>query len=124
MRTQVCDLDFDRPPVLDDAMLAFIGQERRELAGDFCRGCGYCMPCPVGIEINNCARMSLMLRRSPTAGWLTPAAQEKMHKIANCLECGQCASRCPYGLDTPKLLKKNYEDYLNILSGKVDVGGR
>ena len=79
------------------------------------------MPCPVGIEINNCARMSLMLRRSPTSGWLSPAAQEKMHKIADCLECGQCAAKCPYGLDTPALLKKNYADYLDILAGKVDV---
>ena len=31
----------------------------------FCRGCGYCMPCTVGIQINNCARTSLMLRRAP-----------------------------------------------------------
>ena len=112
------------PPALTDELAAVIEADRKQLLGEFCRGCGYCMPCPVGIEINNCARMSLMLRRSPTVGWLTPAAQEKMHKIADCLECGQCASRCPYGLDTPALLKKNYEDYLNILSGKVDVGGR
>ena len=45
-----------------------------------------------------------------------------MHRIADCLECGQCAAKCPYGLDTPSLLKKNYADYLDILAGKVDVG--
>ena len=111
----------ENPPALTDELSAVIEADRKQLLGEFCRGCGYCMPCPVGIEINNCARMSLMLRRSPTSGWLSPAAQEKMHKIADCLECGQCAAKCPYGLDTPALLKKNYADYLDILAGKVDV---
>ena len=105
----------DNPPALTEERLAYIEKERRELAGDFCRGCGYCMPCPAGIEINNCARMSLLLRRSPAALQLTPAVQEKMKKIENCLDCGQCKSRCPYGLDTPNLLRKNYEDYKTFL---------
>ena len=105
----------DNPPTLTEERLAYIEEERRSLAGDFCRGCGYCMPCPAGIEINNCARMSLLLRRSPAALQLTPAVQEKMKKIENCLDCGQCKSRCPYGLDTPNLLRKNYEDYKTFL---------
>ena len=105
----------DNPPTLTEERLAYIAEERRELAGDFCRGCGYCMPCPVGIEINNCARMSLLLRRSPAALQLTPAVQEKMKKIESCLDCGQCKAKCPYGLDTPNLLRKNYEDYKTFL---------
>ena len=105
----------DAPPAMNDEIRAFIENERKELAGEFCRGCGYCMPCPVGIEINNCARMSLMLRRAPAKGWLSEAWQEKMKKIESCLECGQCMSKCPYGLDTPALLKKNYEDYKTFL---------
>ena len=105
----------DNPPELTEELKAFIEKEREELAGDFCRGCGYCMPCPVGIHINNCARMSLLLRRSPAAGWLTEANQEKMKKIEDCIECGQCKAKCPYGLDTPNLLKKNYEDYKTFL---------
>ncbi len=105
----------EKPPVMNEEITAFIEKERNELAGEFCRGCGYCMPCPVGIEINNCARMSLLLRRSPAAGHLSPAGQEKMKKIENCIECGQCAAKCPYGLDTPALLKRNYEDYKTFL---------
>lgn len=105
----------DNPPQMTDALAAFIEQERVSLAGDFCRGCGYCMPCPAGIEINQCARMSLLLRRSPAANWLTPAWQEKMEKIEDCLHCGRCMKRCPYGLQTPDLLRRNLEDYRTFL---------
>ena len=40
---------------------------------------------------------------------------EMMKKIENCINCGACKSRCPYGLDTPNLLKRNYEDYKTFL---------
>jgi len=77
--------------------------------------------CPAGITINQCARMSLMLRRSPSAGWLTEHWQNEMKKIEDCIECGQCTAHCPYELDTPKLLRKNYEDYKLVLAGNVKV---
>lgn len=92
-----------------------IEKEKEDLAGDFCRGCGYCMPCPAGIEINNCARMSLLLRRAPKEGYLSEEWQEKMRKVEECLHCGKCKEKCPYGLDTPGLLRKNYEDYKSFL---------
>ena len=60
--------------------------------------------------------MSLLLRRSPAAGHLSEAGQAKMRKIEDCLHCGQCQSRCPYGLDTPALLQRNYEDYRTFLT--------
>ncbi len=109
----------ENPPGMTEELAAVIAKDREELLGDFCRGCGYCMPCPVGIEINNCARMSLLIRRSPSAAQLTPQAQEKMKKIEQCLHCGKCRSKCPYGLDTPALLEKNYRDYCEILAGKA-----
>ena len=109
----------DNPPVLNEELSAVIAGDREELLGDFCRGCGYCMPCPAGIEINTCARMSLLIRRSPSAAQLTPGAQEMMKKIENCLHCGRCKAKCPYGLDTPGLLEKNYQDYREILDGKT-----
>ena len=74
------------------------------------------MPCPQGIEINQCARMSLMLRRAPAAAWLTAEWQEKMQRIEECLHCGKCAGKCPYGLNTPKLLEENLKDYREVLS--------
>ena len=115
-----CELDEfleynQNPPKMTDEIAAFIEREREELKGDFCRGCGYCMPCPVGIQINNAARMSLMIRRAPVDAQLSEASQAMMKKIEDCIECGRCKSKCPYGLDTPALLKKNYEDYKTFL---------
>lgn len=111
----------DEPPTMTEEIKSLIEKDRQELAGNFCRGCGYCMPCPAGIEINNCARMALLLRRSPSQNQLTKEVQDKMMKIKDCIHCGQCKSKCPYGLDTPTLLAKNLDDYLDVLAGKVSV---
>ena len=109
------------PPKMEGELKATVEKDREELLGNFCRACGYCMPCPMGIEINSCARMSQLIRRSPSASHLSEAGQAKMAKIEECVECGQCKSRCPYNLDTPTLLKQNLEDYNNILSGKTVI---
>lgn len=106
------------PPQLDDELRAVIEKDQKELSSDFCRGCGYCMPCPADIEINMCARMSLFLRRAPAEANLTPAGQERMSKILDCTHCGACKAKCPYGLDTPSLLEKNYKDFMEVLNGK------
>lgn len=105
----------DAPPAMTDERWECVRRDREELAGEFCRGCGYCMPCHAGIEINTCARMSLLLRRSPAAGHLTEESQAKMQKIEDCTGCGRCREKCPYGLDTPNLLKRNLEDYKTFL---------
>jgi predicted aldo/keto reductase-like oxidoreductase len=109
------------PPEMTKDISALIEKDRKDLSGSFCRGCGYCMPCPQGIEINNCARMSLMLRRAPSAAWLNESWQQKMEKIPTCLHCNKCKSHCPYGLDTPSLLAENYKDYIEVLAGRRSV---
>ena len=110
-------------PALDKELSALIEADRSELDGDFCRGCGYCMPCPQGIVINQCARMSLMVRRSPAADFLGEHWQAEMQKIEKCVECGTCMSKCPYELKIPQLLRKNYADYQKIIAGERKVSG-
>lgn len=108
----------EKEPVLEGGLAEAIRRDREELQGEFCRGCGYCMPCPAGIEISTCARMSLLIRRAPSAEQLTEEAQAMMKKTEDCLHCGKCSKKCPYGLDTPALLERNYADYKEILAGK------
>ena len=100
---------------------AVISKDRSELLGDFCRGCGYCMPCTVGIQINQCARMSQMIRRSPSEGFLGEFWQGELMKIEKCIDCNICKTRCPYELDIPTLLRKNLADYKEIIAGNVKV---
>lgn len=109
---------FEREITMTDEIRSFIENDRKELLGEFCRGCGYCMPCTVDITINQCARMSQMIRRAPSQNWLTDFWQNEMMKIENCVDCGLCKTRCPYELDIPNLLKKNLQDYKEILAGK------
>ena len=99
------------PPEMTDELKAVIEHDRRELAGSFCRSCGYCLPCAANIDIPQSARMSALLRRSPYQPYMTDQWYEKMHRIENCIHCDACKSRCPYGLDTPALLQRQLLDY-------------
>lgn len=81
------------PPAYDEKMRQLIQVDRQALAGNFCHGCGYCLPCPAKIDIPTAARMSLLLRRSPYQGWLTEGNNEKMLRVEDCRHCNLCKSR-------------------------------
>lgn len=98
-------------PSLDEELRALISKDRADLSQGFCRGCGYCMPCPENIEINNAARMDMLLRRSPWQPYMSDEWYVKMHLIENCRHCRECASRCPYELDIPNILEYMLKDY-------------
>ena len=101
----------ENPPVLDGALQREIARDREELSGEFCRGCGYCLPCPAEIPIPMAARMGLLLKRLPAERFGEVEWQEKMAKIENCIDCGACEKRCPYGLATRTLLRDNLREY-------------
>ena len=114
-------LSYDENTILDDDLKADIEQDKKELGDNFCRGCGYCMPCPEEINISLCGRMSLWIRRFPTEPNMDEKTQEMMRHTLDCTECYECVDKCPYELDIPQLLKENYEDYQNVLTGKTKV---
>ena len=62
----------ENPPALDDEIRALIAKDRSELVGAFCRSCGYCLPCPVGIPISNANRMKQLLGRAVWKDYVTP----------------------------------------------------
>jgi aryl-alcohol dehydrogenase-like predicted oxidoreductase len=109
-------LELERnPPVLDEALLKEIEKDRAALSGSFCRGCGYCLPCPSSIPISNANRMRELLRRSPPEQWLTAEWQELMGRIEGCTKCGICGKRCPYGLKPWETLPGHLSFYRDFL---------
>ena len=105
-------LDLERdPPALDDEMMETIRRDREALAGDFCRGCGYCMPCPQEIPISTAARIAFLWKRTPHERFLSDSWRAQMELIEECTECGQCKGKCPYELDVPNLLRKMLREY-------------
>ena len=101
----------ERDPGLTPELEEVIARDRKELAGNFCRSCGYCLPCAAGIDIPQAARMAMLLRRAPYRPYMSDEWHAKVHKIEECVHCDACKSRCPYGLDTPALLQAMLKDY-------------
>lgn len=108
----------NNPPVFDTKLEEQTQLDRQELSDKFCRGCGYCEPCPVGIPLNMACRMDLFLTRGPWPRMITPEWQQDMRKILDCTNCKACAPRCPYNLVPYEILKYQYEFYENFVREK------
>lgn len=101
----------ERGPAMTAELQATIDKDRRELVSDFCRGCGYCLPCAAEIPIPVAGRIMLFVRRMPYQPYMTEEWNEKMHRIENCIHCDACKKRCPYELDVPARLQQQLKEY-------------
>ena len=107
---QIIDME-QNPPVRTDEIDRLIERDRRELSGAFCRSCGYCLPCPADIKIPQANRMMQLLGRAVWQNYVTPEWQCEMEKIENCVHCGACAKRCPYGLKPYESMREQLKGY-------------
>jgi hypothetical protein len=56
-----------------------------------------------------------MVKRLPPDWYLmNPFIPSAMGKAANCTECGECESRCPFNLPIRQMIKENYTLYEKI----------
>ena len=81
-----------------------INEIRRTLGTEFCRRCNYCAPCSVGINIPQAFILEGYLRRYGMVDWAKSRYAALEHKASDCINCGACESRCPYGLPIRKML--------------------
>ena len=79
---------------------------RKELGGQFCRRCGYCAPCTVGIDIPSNFLMANYRRKYGLSDWAVNRYQALAHHAGECVKCGVCESRCPYDLPIRTMLEK------------------
>jgi len=75
-----------------------------------CTGCGYCMPCPKGVDIpGTFAAYNRLYSEGKFAGikehFMCSAARQDSTAAYNCIGCGKCESHCPQGIEIRQMLK-------------------
>ena len=96
---------------LSSEELAKIEVIRRELGTQFCRRCGYCAPCSVGIGIPSVFLFEGYLSRYGLESWARDRYATLPKKASDCIGCGACESRCPYHLPIRQMLKNAAERF-------------
>ncbi len=97
-----------------------IDQERtltikQELGNSFCRRCGYCLPCPAGINIPFQWLVDGYLNRYDLKEWAKQRYYSQNTRASSCVGCKQCESLCPYDLNISEKMNsiaKEFNDEL------------
>lgn len=76
-----------------------------------CTGCGYCMPCPHGVDIPGTFRCwNVMYSENKSSGreeYMRTASLKKNPSYASlCVQCGACEKHCPQNIEIRKNLKE------------------
>jgi len=95
---------------LSDEELAACETIRRELGQRFCRRCGYCAPCTVGIDIPSVFTQANYVRKYGLSSWAKGRYANFAHHADECVDCGRCENRCPYELPIRTMLKTAHRE--------------
>lgn len=74
------------------------------LGENFCRRCGYCLPCPQGIDIPTQFLLEGYLTRYNLSEWAELRYTGQTINASNCVACGICEAKCPYHLSIREML--------------------
>jgi Predicted oxidoreductases (related to aryl-alcohol dehydrogenases) len=99
------------PEPFTGEMQAQIEVLRAEWGDEFCRGCGYCLPCPANINIPVMMRIVYFVKRNRSGSQFTPERLADSARIDDCVNCRACVDRCPYHLSPPEGLKRQQKEY-------------
>ncbi len=106
--------DRSRPGILTADELELIDQVREaylNLGPVPCTNCGYCMPCPNGVEIPSIFRLyneaviydALLMARFRYRGSVGLKEEQRADR---CIECMDCVEVCPQAIPIPEWLQK------------------
>jgi uncharacterized protein len=93
-----------RPPSAADR--ASFAADAARWEGAFCRRCGYCKPCPNGLDVPFLLLIEAYYSRYDLHDWALERLAGLEKRYGDCAACGACVERCPYGLRIPELLAK------------------
>ena len=94
----------------DEAMLKKVVKAINAKMKVGCTGCGYCMPCPKGVDIPG-TFAAYNRRYSEGRFWslvdyvMCTALRKNSTAASNCIECGKCEKHCPQNIPIRKQLK-------------------
>ena len=100
----------DKNP-LSDEEIKQIDKIKEEMGDKFCRRCGYCMPCTVGINIPAQFIVEGYLKRYDLKKWAVDRYESAPVKASDCTNCKVCESRCPYGLSISSMMKRTADAF-------------
>ncbi len=103
------------PPALDMELWNRIHTQRAQLAESYCRGCGECLPCPVGIDIPLAARMGQFIACMDVEPLLSAETERQMRLVRRCVGCGRCSERCRHRLPVRALMRMSADLYRDFL---------
>ncbi|MCT4632479.1 MAG: aldo/keto reductase [Firmicutes bacterium] len=84
---------------------AEINKLKDEMGNQFCRRCGYCMPCVKGIDIPAQFLLEGYLKRYNLEEWAKTRYNGQKISAHDCIACGKCEPRCPYDLPIIEMMK-------------------
>lgn len=90
-----------------------INEEVEILGNDFCRRCGYCKPCPEGIDIPSVFLFEGYVTRYNLADYGKSKYEALPIKASACVRCRKCERKCPYNLPIVNKLKHAVETFKN-----------
>ncbi len=86
---------------------------KSKLGDRFCRDCGYCLPCPQGIDIPKINFIKVYYDQFPFGEFKNAERSEAVKKVDDCIECGECEEKCPYSLNIIEMIRENRDFYLD-----------
>jgi predicted aldo/keto reductase-like oxidoreductase len=90
-----------------------IDDEVKELGSNFCRRCGYCKPCPEGIDIPSVFLLEGYVLRYNLKEFGKTRYDAMPIKADVCVSCRKCESKCPYNLPIVEKLKHAVNTFKN-----------
>ncbi len=102
----------DLPPK-DLALIQKVNDVYKSMVPIGCTGCGYCMPCPSGVNIPMCFSLyndfHVFKEDRETSIMLYNSLMSPDEQASVCIECGECEEKCPQHIDIRERLKATHE---------------